>query len=134
MLWRYDPPAQYAELHAFREANYPFRAGDWYFGAPPEVAINAPTTVEVTAGLDREIEVTVEGPGSRGLRYILFDPVDRSVVSEGEARAAGGSRFVVTLDGDDTDFLFPGLYELNLLAYSDGIARVAEQTVDIDIE
>ena len=51
-LWRYDPPAQFAELRAFRETNYPFRPGDWYFGAPPELVIAPPGGVEIDAGAD----------------------------------------------------------------------------------
>lgn len=133
-LWRYDPPAQYAELRAFREPNYPFRPGDWLFGAPPGLTITPPASARVVAGDDIDLEVNVAGPGAVGLRYLLVDPVDRSVVTEGEATTLGGGRFSVELDGRDTETLFPGLYELNLLAYSDSIARVEERTVDFDVE
>ena len=132
-LWRYDPPAQYAELRAFREANYPFRPGDWYFGDPPELRIDPPGSAEIEAGSAAEIPVTVDGPGTLGLRYLLFDPATRSVVDTGEARSIGG-RFVVELDRSVTRDLFPGLYELTLIAHSDAIASVAERTLDVDVE
>ena len=133
-LWRYDPPAQYAELRAFREPNYPFRPGDWFFGEPPTLGITPPGNVVARAGIDESITVAVDGPGTVGLRYLLIDPVDRSVVAQGEGSRVGAGQFRVTLDGDDTDTLFPGLYELSLLAFSDEIASVAEQVVDVDVE
>ncbi|OGC56097.1 hypothetical protein A2797_01865 [candidate division WWE3 bacterium RIFCSPHIGHO2_01_FULL_48_15] len=34
ILARYDPPAQYAELKAFRDPTYPFKPGDWYRPKP----------------------------------------------------------------------------------------------------
>jgi peptide/nickel transport system substrate-binding protein len=131
-LWRYDPPAQYAELRAFREANYPFKPGDWYFGEAPQISIAPPTDVSLTGGTDAEVSVTVEGPGTLGLRYLLFDPAAREVVDSGEARGRGGS-FTVDLSGSVTRTLFPGLYELNLIAYSDAVARVEERTVSVDV-
>jgi peptide/nickel transport system substrate-binding protein len=132
-LWRYDPPAQFAELRAFREPNYPFRPGDWYFGQPPEMRISPPTQVELTGGRDAEIEVTVDGPGNLGLRYLLIDPATRSVVDTGEASGPVRGTFTVTLQGSVTRSLFPGLYELSLLAYSDAVARVEERTIDVDV-
>src|SRR5690606_9452953 len=35
----FDPPAQFAEVRAFRDPTYPYRAGDWLFGAPPALSI-----------------------------------------------------------------------------------------------
>ena len=34
-LVRFDPPAQFAELLAFRDATYPFKPGDMFRGSPP---------------------------------------------------------------------------------------------------
>ena len=39
-LERFDPPAQFAELDAFRDPTYPFKPGDLYRGAPPELTID----------------------------------------------------------------------------------------------
>jgi len=132
-LWRYDPPAQFAELRAFRESNYPFRPGDWYFGEAPELRILPPTTASVQGGRETEIEITVQGPGSLGLHYLFLDPATRTVIADGEARDIGGGAFAILLEASVTRGLFPGLYELNILAYSDAVARVEERTVSVDI-
>lgn len=132
-LWRYDPPAQYAELRAFREARYPFRPGDWYFGEPPAIGVNPPPDATINGGQAAEIEVTISGPGELGLRYLLVDPAAREVVDSGEARAAGNGRFVVSIPASVTGTLFPGLYEVDLLAYSDAVARVEERVVQVDV-
>ena len=132
-LSRYDPPAQFAELSAFREPNYPFRPGDWSYGEPPTLVIDAIDKVELEAGRAKEIEVSVRGPGVLGVRFLLIDPVKGEIVVQGEGTRAGG-RFVVELSASATRDLFPGFYELALVAYSDSIATVTDRSVDIDIE
>ena len=92
-----------------------------------------PGSVEIEAGSTAEIPVAVDGPGTVGLRYLLFDPATRTVVDTGDARGSGG-RFVVEIDRGVTGDLFPGLYELTLLAHSDAVARVVERTLDVDVE
>ena len=133
LLSRYDPPAQFAELSAFREPNYPFRPGDWSYGEPPTLVIEAIDKVTLAAGGATEIEVVVNGPGSLGVRFLLIDPVEGEIVVQGEATPQG-SRFVVELPANATRDLFPGFYELALVAYSDSIATVTDRSVDIDIE
>jgi peptide/nickel transport system substrate-binding protein len=132
-LVRYDPPAQFAELRAFRDPSYPFRPGDWSFGSPPEISLPQPEDVTITGGRDAQIQVSVQGAGQLGLKYLLIDPATREVIDSGDARRTGGT-FVVDLEGSITGSLFPGLYELDLLAYSDAIARVEERTVSIDVQ
>ncbi|MEA2025906.1 MAG: ABC transporter substrate-binding protein, partial [Chloroflexota bacterium] len=39
-LEQFDPPAQFAELLAFRDPSYPFKPGDHYRGEPPTLAID----------------------------------------------------------------------------------------------
>ena len=69
-----------------------------------------------------------------GLRYLFLDPATGDVLAEGEAAAAGRrGQFTVTLPSRVTRTLFPGLYELALVAYSDALAMVGERTVDIDV-
>ena len=46
----------------------------------------------------------------------------------------GQEEVYVVLEGSVTRTLFPGLYELSLLAYSDAVARVEERTVDVDVQ
>ncbi|HET6485525.1 MAG TPA: ABC transporter substrate-binding protein, partial [Spirochaetia bacterium] len=133
-LARYDPPAQYAELHAFRDPGYPFKPGDWSFGEPPTLSIGPVPALTVTAGQATQVTVTVKGSGTLGLRYLLVDSAKRTVVTAGEASAgsAPGS-FVVALPATATAKLSAGLNELALVAYSDAIAQVANRGVDVNV-
>ncbi|MBT3275031.1 MAG: hypothetical protein HN368_17885 [Spirochaetales bacterium] len=133
-LSRYDPPAQFAELTAFRDPTYPYRPGDWYFGDPPAFNIEPVQGVQVTPGEDAIVTISVNGPGKLGLRYLLVDPVTREVVLKEEAVETGSRGiFSVTIPGKISDGLFPGLYELSLVAYSDSVATVTDRSVDVDV-
>ena len=142
-LAAYDPPAQFAELRAFRDPTYPFKPGDWLFGAPPTLAVLPPETPAIRAGRNAEYSVTVEGPGALELRYLLVDPTDGSVVASGLAEPGAATRataaaaatrtFVVRLPASITGELWPGLYRLHLAATSDSAARVVEYSADIDV-
>lgn len=132
-MTRYDPPAQYAELHAYRAAGYPFSPGDWNFGDPPLVTFDPVRARTITPGTDATISIKVNGPGDLGLRYLFLDPATGEVLSEGEAAEGPRGDFTVTLSGSVTRSLFPGLYELAVVAYSDELAMVSERTVDIDV-
>jgi peptide/nickel transport system substrate-binding protein len=135
-LERYDPPAQFAELAAFRAEGYPFGPGDWRFGAPPQVVVRAEPPPPVILGDPVALPVTVEGPGELALQYALVDPAATDpaarVLAAGPASGDGGS-FTVEIDPAVTATLFPGIYQLFLLASSDELARVAEQRVDLEI-
>ena len=131
---KYDPPAQFAELLAFRDRTYPYKPGDWYFGDPPVFEIAPVEAVEISAGKDTVIPVEVEGPGTLGLRYILVDPVSREVVFSGDAERVGSKgSFRAVIPGKETGSLFPGLYQLALVAYSNIVAAVADRSVDVDV-
>ncbi len=133
-LSKYDPPAQFAELLAFRDPTYPYSPGDWYFGDPPAFEINPVQAVQVSPGKDTTVTVTINGPGVLGLRYLLVDPVTREVVLKAEAEAADADGdFTLKIPGKVSDALFPGLYELSLVAYSDAVAAVTDRTVDVDV-
>ncbi len=127
-LGSYDPPAQAAELLAFRDESYPFRPGDWYLGDAPDVEIEAIDSTTVSAGEEAEVGVTVDGPGELGVRYLVIDPAGGGVVGSGEARAGGEGRFTVPLEG-----LTAGVYRLELAAYSDQLAFLTERRVDIEV-
>jgi peptide/nickel transport system substrate-binding protein len=134
-LERYDPPAQYAELIAFRDKGYPFKPGDWDFGSPPVIEIKKIDSVRVKAGRSTDIQITVNGPGRIGVHYLLLDPAVSSVVTKGEARAGSKTgEFIISLPGNVTSKLFPGLYQLSLIAYSDAAAFIEDRTVDVDVE
>ncbi len=133
-LARYDPPAQFAELRAFRDERYPYRPGDRYLGEPPALAIERVNFPQVTLGTAVEVEVSVEGPGELGLRYLFVDPVSAEVLASGEAEAgAERGAFRVHLPAALTETLFPGLYQLSLVSYSSESALVAERRVDIEV-
>ena len=131
-LARYDPPAQFAELRAFRAEGYPFKPGDWRFGAPPRLTVEAPQPPPAVLGEPISIPVTVSGPGALSLRYVLVDPSQGTVATAGDATGGGGN-FTVDLDPAVTSTLFPSIYQLYLLASSDAIAQVAERRLDLEI-
>ena len=60
-LTRYDPPAQFAQLDAFRADGYPFTAADFQLGTPPSLSIDPvpPPT------LDLGDPISAPGPGQR---------------------------------------------------------------------
>jgi peptide/nickel transport system substrate-binding protein len=133
MLTAYDPPAQFAELQAFRDEAYPFQPGDWYFGDPPVLQVADVSHGEISTGDDARITVTVEGPGALGVSYLLQDLATGELIAQGEAENGGGGEFWVNLDPGVTDGLSPGLYRLRLAAHSDEVAVVVEHTTDLDI-
>ena len=125
LLAAYEPPAQFAELRAFRDEAYPFKPGDWYFGEPPALRV---ADVSEPNG-DGTVTVTVEGPGQLGLSYLLQDLATGELVAQGEAEGDAAGAFTVPL-GTDLD---AGLHRLRLAAYSDEVAVVVEHTTDVDI-
>jgi peptide/nickel transport system substrate-binding protein len=135
-LTRYDPPAQFAQVDAFRAEVYPFRPGDWTFGEPPTLTLTVEPPPPAMLGDTLSVPVSVEGPGALSLRYALIDPsaadAASSVVASGEASGADGA-FTVEISSDVTATLFPSVYQLFLLASSDELARVTERAVDLPI-
>ena len=130
-LEQFDPPAQFAELLAFRDPGYPFKPGDHFRGTPPTLAIADISAEPVFFGEDVEVSATVDGPGTVGLRYLLLDPAVDEVLQTGPATDAGNGTFSVTIPGDLVPF--PGFYELYLAADSDELARVSERRVDLEV-
>lgn len=134
MLARFDPPAQFAELLAFRDPDYPFGPGDRLLGEPPTLAIGDMEAATIVAGQDAELDVRVEGPGRLSLRYLLLDTASGEVITTGEAAVLDeAGSFRVTLEAGATADLFPGLYRLYLAATSDELALVTERRVDVEV-
>jgi hypothetical protein len=79
------------------------------------------------------LPVQVDGPGAISLQFTLIDPAAGAVVTSGVAEGGDGGAFTVNVDPNATATLFPGLYQLFLLASSDAISQVAEQRVDLSI-
>ena len=132
-LEQFDPPAQFAELLAFRDPSYPFKPGDLYRGTPPELTIDEVTADVVIPGEDAVVGASVTGPGAVGLQYLLLDPAVGEVVVTGHAEETGDGQFEVTLPADVTGALFPGFYQLFLAAESDALARITERRVDLEV-
>ncbi len=132
-LSKYDPPAQFAEILAFRDESYPFKAGDWYIGGMEPIVIESSGTVEISAGKDTVIDVRADGPGEVGIRFAFVDPVVREVVYSGEAERTGAGAYTVSIPGNVSGNLFPGLYQLSLVAYSDTLATVTDRLIDVDV-
>ena len=133
MLTRYDPPAQFAQLDAFRDATYPFKPGDFYLGAAPQLTIGRVEQPKVQVGKAADITVTVAGPGAVGIPYVLFDPATSSVVATGTAQQGSGATRVVRLDAATTGKLKAGLYQLFLAEYSDQTAALTERRLDLEV-
>ncbi|MDA1095731.1 MAG: ABC transporter substrate-binding protein [Chloroflexi bacterium] len=133
-LVRFDPPAQFAELEAFREENYPFKPGDWYFGPAPRLQITPGPEPTIEIGQPARIAVTVEGPGNVGAQFFFADSSSGRLIKSGfaEAGSTGSGEFSVAFSGDETGALTPGLYQLTLTAFSDGLSTVAERTMIIE--
>jgi peptide/nickel transport system substrate-binding protein len=133
-LTRYDPPAQFAQLEAFRAEGYPFTVEDFRFGTPPQIAIEPVSQVSIVLGEPVSIPVQVNGPGEVSLQYTLVDPAAGEVLVTDQAEGTGEGSFEVNIDSAITDTLFPGIYQLFLLASSTEIARVAQQQVDLQVD
>lgn len=131
-LRRYDPPAQFAELAAFRPESYPFSPEDFRFGAPPQLTVTAQAPASVPLGSPIDVPVTVEGPGTLTLDYVLIDPATGGVAASGRADGEG-NQFTVSISADVTATLFPSVYQLYLLAASSELSRVTEQRVDLNV-
>ncbi|MGI8477359.1 MAG: ABC transporter substrate-binding protein [Thermomicrobiales bacterium] len=132
-LTKYDPPAQFAQIDAFREAKYPFSAADFRYGAPPKLAMTASAPPTLNIGDPITLPVTITGPGKLSLEYTLIDPSKGEVVDSGAAQGGDAGAFTVAVDPAKTATLFPGVYQLYLLASSDAIAEVVQQRVDLNI-
>jgi len=132
-LEQFDPPAQFAELRAFRDPGYPFKPGDLYRGQPPALVVSDIMAEPVVPGEDALVTASVSGPGTLGLRYLLLDPSVGEVVVEGRAEPSGEGQYAVTIPADLTGSLFPGFYELYLAAESDALALIAERRIDLEV-
>ena len=127
-LVNYDPPAQIAELEAFRDEGYPFHPGDWYFGEPPLVRIGEVAVPSLVSGQEAEVSVTIEGPGTLGVQYLLLDAATGEVVASGSGTAVEAGRFTLSLPD-----LARGLYRLELAGHSDQVALLAERRLDVEV-
>jgi peptide/nickel transport system substrate-binding protein len=132
-LTRYDPPAQFAQLDAFRAEGYPFTAEDFRFGTPPDLTIEAAAPPTIALGDPISIPVSVSGPGTLSVQYTFIDAAAGTVLATANAEGGDGGKFTVNVDPAISSTLFPGLYQLFLLASSTDLAKVAQQRLDLEI-
>ncbi|MCS7126116.1 MAG: ABC transporter substrate-binding protein [Aigarchaeota archaeon] len=125
-LNRFDSAAQYAELKAFRDATYPFKPGDWYFGIPERVEIIDVKVKDVTAGDEALFTVDLSGPGTLEAKYLVVNPATGQILASGEAEKVTPTRFEIRLSKGFTWEIGPGTYNLVIGGYSDQVAFVAE--------
>jgi peptide/nickel transport system substrate-binding protein len=133
-LARYDPPAQFAELDAFRDETYPFTAADLYKGAPQLIEFAASNADDIVLGEEYEATFTLSGPGELALHYLVVDAATGKIIAQGEAEARSATEFSVKLSGDETFELDPGLYRLVLAASSDSLAQLTEHEVEVEAD
>ena len=132
-LVRYDPPAQFAELQAFRDESYPFQPGQRYLGQPKEILIDAPVESALRSGKEAEWEINVTAPGELELRYLLLDAATNQTVDSGIAQQDENGLFKIEVTTEVSKDLFPGLYHLHLAASSSELALIAERRVDVEV-
>ena len=133
-LERYDPGAQYAELKAFRHADYPFTPADLYVGRPELITFTDIQADALLTGEAYEVSMELDGPGELAVLYILKDASSGEILFSGEAAAQGDNAFAIALTEEETGDLDFGLFELTLAAYSDELARVTERKVEIEAD
>ena len=129
-LTQYQLP-NFAELQAFRDASYPFKPGDWFFGQAELVEITGVQADDIQIGAEADIRVTLAGPGTLALKYVLLDPATGELLEAGEAERVTATDFTITLDVGLTSELQAGLYTVFLAASSDAVSTLAERSVDV---
>ncbi len=134
MLERYDPPAQFAELTAFRDENYPFTASDLYRGLPDLIEYTEIEAPPIELAADYEVTLTLDGPGNLSLRYLLIDTASGEIIQQGDADTLDANWFAIRMTADTTAELELGIYELVLVAYSDELARMAERRIELEAD
>ena len=133
-LERFDPPAQFAELKAFRDPGYPFKPGDWHFGAAEPISIETESAGGIVIGQNFSVGSVVNGPGNVGVRYVWSDPATGNIIKTGEAEIAESypPQAFINLSASETAALVPGLYRLSLTAFSDQLSTVSERVLTIE--
>ncbi|MBX3072105.1 MAG: hypothetical protein KF883_16485 [Thermomicrobiales bacterium] len=135
-LTDYDPPAQFAQLDAFRPEGYPFTVEDFRFGTPPALTIDASSVPSLALGDAISVPVTVAGPGDLSLHYSFVDPATGQTLVSGASEGTssdGTLSATIDVDPDVSATLFPGLYQLFVIAASSEIAQIAQQRIDLGI-
>ncbi|MEE2700992.1 MAG: ABC transporter substrate-binding protein [Chloroflexota bacterium] len=132
-LVRYEPPAQFAEIEAYRDPTYPFKPGDWYRGDSPKLEFGVVEVGQVEIGSAAVVEVTVNGPTNVDVHFLLLDPVTGEMVAKGDGEPGASKTFRISLPVTVTENLLPGLYELFVVASSDQVSSLAERKINLNV-
>lgn len=127
LLSRYDPAAQYAELLAFRDPTYPFKPGDWYRAKPMDITF---TKVDVQKD---KVDVTMTGPGTLTVNYLIVDLSSGSVVGTGAASRVNPGEFEIKLDPAVLKRYHGKFLDVTILVSSSAVALVSEKHVQISV-
>ena len=131
-LEKYDPPAQYAELKAYRDPTYPFKPGDFHFGTPNLLSISTVDASSIVIGENNEYKITMNGVGNLGLRFTLVNLQTNEIIANNIAQKIPPNEFVIDLDSTITSSLKPGLYKLILAGFSDSISPIQERVIVLE--
>ena len=131
-LETFDSSAQFAQIKAFRDPDYPFSPGDLYYGKPPALRIVSVEGASLAVGTGMDAVVEVEGPGNKAVRYVFQDPATGEIIGSGTAEAISADRFRVQVSADVAASLQGDLYHLFLAAYTDELSTLLEQRVDVE--
>jgi len=120
-----DPAALQMTLEAFRE--YPFKANywDWMITVkiPTVRVVSAPE--DIVPGLAATFRLASEVLGTpydrAEVKYLVIDAAGNVILS-GMATPKGGGAFDITLTGDETGKMIPGVYSLLLIAIGEEVA------------
>ncbi len=123
----YDPPAQFAELRAFRDPTYPFKPGEFFFGSADLLDIVRVDGEKIQIGEQSDFRVTLRGDGDLGVRYILIDPSGGEIIASGDAIRESDLEFLISLPPSITSELRVGFYRLFVAAFSDQISSIRER-------
>lgn len=125
-LVRYDPPAQYAELRAFRDKNYPFKPGDWYFGKPQPLELVKIDAASLVAGQEGLVEIELRGPGRLSLDYFIDGKV-------GQAKGVSPNKFQILINEQLTKKFAGKYFKVSLLISSSELSLIKEEQIDIQV-
>ncbi len=131
-LSRFDAPAQFAQLEAFRDPTYPFKPGDLYQGRLEKIQITSVGPSQVEIGSANQIKVSASGPGRLAARYVLVEPASNTILQSSEATRAASGEFTIDIAASVSGRLRPGPYQLFVIVYSDQAPTVAERAIFLE--
>jgi peptide/nickel transport system substrate-binding protein len=132
ILVRFDPPAQYAELTAFRDPDYPLKPGDIFRGVADPLRLTKVEAAPLQRGSEWKVSIRAEGPGDLALNYLVIDPSTGTVISKGAASSKGQGEFDLTLPGSQTAGMTARTYQLILAASSSELSAVTQRVISVE--